>query len=62
MITPLLFEDSPPAARLVAVGGAVSLLVVTEAFKRSAIRTDKDIPVLSEYVKILRVETKLRDF
>ncbi len=34
----------------------------TEAFKHYRTRTDKNIPVLSEYAKILKVETKLRSY
>ena len=40
----------------------VDIQVVTEAFKRYAVRTDKNIPLLSEYAKILRVETRLRAY
>ena len=40
----------------------VDIQVVTEAFKRYAARTDKNIPLLSEYAKILRVETRLRAY
>lgn len=40
----------------------VDIQVVTEAFKHYITRTDKNIPVLSEYAKILKVETKLRSY
>ena len=40
----------------------VDIQIVTEAFKRYANRSDRNIPVLSEYSKILRVETKLRTY
>lgn len=40
----------------------VDIQVVTEAFKRFASRTDKNIPILSEYAKILKVETRLRSY
>lgn len=40
----------------------VDIQIVTEAFKRYAIRTDKNIPVLSEYAKILKVEKRLRAY
>ena len=40
----------------------VDIQVVTEAFKRYAVRADKNIPLLSEYAKILRVETRLRAY
>lgn len=36
--------------------------MVTEAFKRYAARRDKNIPVLSEYAKTLKVEKKLRAY
>ena len=40
----------------------VDIQIVTEAFKRYTNRSDKNIPVLSEYAKLLRVETKLRAY
>lgn len=40
----------------------VDIQVVTEAFKHFITRTDKNIPVLSEYAKLLKVETKLRSY
>ena len=40
----------------------VDIQVVTEAFKHFITRTDKNIPVLSEYAKILKVETRLRSY
>ena len=40
----------------------VDIQIVTEAFKRYVIRKDKNIPVLSEYAKILKVEKKLRAY
>ena len=40
----------------------VDIQVVTEAFKRYATRTDKNIPVLTKYAKILKVEKKLRAY
>ncbi len=40
----------------------VDIQIVTEAFKHYANRTDKNIPVLSEYAKILKVEEKLRSY
>jgi len=36
--------------------------VVTEAFKRYATNSDKNLPVLSEYAKLLKVEIKLRSY
>lgn len=40
----------------------VDIQIVTEAFKRYTNRSDKNIPVLSEYAKMLKVETKLRTY
>ena len=40
----------------------VDIQVVTEAFRHFITRTDKNIPVLSEYAKILKVETRLRSY
>ena len=40
----------------------VDIQVVTEAFKLYITRTDKNIPVLSEYAKLLKVETRLRSY
>ena len=40
----------------------VDIQVVTEAFKRYAARTDKNIPILSEYAKNLKVEQRLRAY
>ena len=40
----------------------VDIQVVTEAFKRYAANSNKNIPVLSEYAKLLKVETKLRSY
>lgn len=40
----------------------VDIQVVTEAFKRYATRMDKNIPTLSEYAKMLKVEKKLRAY
>ncbi len=40
----------------------VDIQIVTEAFKRYATRPDKNIPVLSEYAKTLKVEKKLRAY
>ena len=40
----------------------VDIQVVTAAFKRYANRVDRNIPVLSEYAKILKVETRLRNY
>ena len=36
--------------------------VIAEAFKRYATKTNKNIPKLSEYAKILRVEEKVRTY
>ena len=40
----------------------VDIKVVTEAYKHYITRTDKNIPVLSEYAKISKVETRLRSY
>lgn len=40
----------------------VDIQIVTEAFKRYAVRMDKNIPLLSEYAKTLKVEKKLRAY
>jgi len=40
----------------------VDIQVVTEAFKRYVTGSNKNIPVLSEYAKILKVEKKLRSY
>lgn len=36
--------------------------IVTNAFKQYAVRADKNIPLLSEYSKIFKVESKLRNY
>lgn len=40
----------------------VDIQIVTEAFKRYAVKLNKNIPALSEYAKILKVEAKLRSY
>ena len=40
----------------------VDIQVAAEAFKRYATRTDKNIPILSEYAKKLKVEQRLRAY
>ena len=40
----------------------VEIQIVTEAFKRYAKLDKKDIPQLSEYAKLMRVEKKLRSY
>lgn len=40
----------------------VDIQVVTEAFKRYAANSDKNISVLSEFAKLLKVEIKLRSY
>lgn len=42
--------------------GGVDTGVVTEAFKRYAVRKDKNIPLLSEYAKKFHVEGKVRRY
>lgn len=36
--------------------------IITEAFKRYTKRTEKNIPLLSEFAKLLKVEKKLRSY
>ena len=36
--------------------------IIVEAFKRYAVRSDKNIPLLSEYAKKFRVEEKVRRY
>lgn len=36
--------------------------IVSDAFKRYAKRNDKNVPLLSKYAKVLRVEAKLRSY
>lgn len=40
----------------------MDIQIITEAFKRYTARSNKNIPALSEYAKILKVETKLRSY
>ncbi len=40
----------------------VDIQIVTEAFKHYATRSNKNIPVLSKYAKVLKVEPKLRSY
>ena len=40
----------------------VDIQIVTEAFKRYTTRADKNIPILSEYAKTLKVEKRLRAY
>ena len=40
----------------------VDIQMVTDAFKRYVVRADKNIPLLSEYAKVLRVEARLRAY
>lgn len=40
----------------------VDIQIVTEAFKHYVTRYNKNIPILSEYAKILKVETRLRSY
>ena len=42
--------------------GRVDIQIITEAFKRYAARSNKNIPVMSEYAKIIKVETRLRSY
>ncbi|MGL4383166.1 MAG: hypothetical protein ACRCTA_05570, partial [Bacilli bacterium] len=36
--------------------------VIAEAFKRYALRSNKNIPLLSNYAKLLKVEEKVRAY
>jgi len=40
----------------------VDIQIISDAFKRYAKSKDKNIPLLSEYAKILRVEKKIRSY
>lgn len=40
----------------------VDIQIVADAFKRYAIRKDKNIPMLSEYAKLLKVEKRVRAY
>ena len=41
---------------------SVDIQIVTNSFKRYVARTDKNIPLLSEYAKQLNVENRLRSY
>lgn len=40
----------------------IDIQIIVEAFKRYVVRDDKNIPVLSEYAKALKVEKRLRAY
>ena len=40
----------------------VDIQIVVEAFKRYTIRSDRNIPILSEYAEMLKVEIRLRSY
>lgn len=40
----------------------VDIQVVSEAFKRYTVYSDKNVPALSEYAKLIKVEKKLRSY
>jgi predicted transcriptional regulator of viral defense system len=42
--------------------GGINTGIITEAFKRYTARNDKNIPLLSEYAKMFRVEEKVRSY
>lgn len=42
--------------------GGINTGIITEAFKRYTARNDKNIPFLSEYAKMFRVEEKVRSY
>ena len=44
------------------IRGGINTGIITEAFKRYTARNDKNIPLLSEYAKMFRVEEKVRSY
>lgn len=42
--------------------GGIDTNIVTEAFKRYAVRKDKNIPLLSKYAKEFHIEEKVRNY
>lgn len=42
--------------------GGINTGIITEAFKRYTARNDKNIPLLSKYAKMFRVEEKVRSY
>lgn len=42
--------------------GGINTGIITEAFKRYTARNDKNIPLLSEYAKMFRVEERVRSY
>ena len=42
--------------------GGINTGIITEAFNRYTARNDKNIPLLSEYAKMFRVEEKVRSY
>ena len=51
-----------PASQKRAEKKNVDIQIVTEVFKHYATRPNKNIPILSEYAKVLKVEPKLRAY
>lgn len=47
---------------LVALHAHTDLQIVTDAFKKYAVQRAKNIPLLSEYARALKVENKLRSY
>ena len=43
-------------------GNSVDIQIISDSFKRYASKKDKNIPLLSEYAKELKVEQKLRSY
>ena len=41
---------------------SADIQIISESFKRYAVRKNKNIPLLSEYAKVLKVEKKLRSY
>ncbi|MCF0155461.1 MAG: hypothetical protein HUJ84_07115, partial [Veillonella sp.] len=47
---------------LVRLKNKVDIQIITEAFKRYVKRKDKNIPLLSEYAKVFKVQDKVRSY
>ena len=41
---------------------SADIQIISESFKRYAVRKNKNVPLLSEYAKVLKVEKKLRSY
>jgi hypothetical protein len=51
-----------PIAHILKRRSNTDIQIVTDAFKRYAHLDQKDIPMLSKYAKLFRVEKKLRSY